>query len=202
MSSLAIGITGGIGSGKSSVAKIISKEGYSVLNADDIAKSLMVNNKSISENIKNTFGNESYIDGKLNRKFLAKEVFNNPKKIKKLNSIVHPPMISFIDDEIQKLEDKNENLIFVEAALIFEAKMDELFDYILLVTADEELRIERTVERDKAERSEVESRIKNQMSEEDKKGISDFTIENNSSLQELKQRTHFILSLLNNLNMD
>ncbi|PID58725.1 MAG: dephospho-CoA kinase [Ignavibacteriae bacterium] len=201
MNSLVIGITGGIGSGKSTVSKFFANEGYTVLLADDIAKSIMVKDQSVVQKIIAEFGEKAFVKNKLNRKFLAKEVFNNPKKIEKLNAIVHPPTISLIKNEIQKLNGK-ESLIFVEAALIFEAKMENLFDYILLVTADEDIRIDRICKRDNVKLSEIKKRIENQIPEKVKKGLSDFTIENNLDLNELKNKTLFFLELFKNISND
>ncbi|MCB0750489.1 MAG: dephospho-CoA kinase, partial [Ignavibacteriae bacterium] len=142
MKKLAIGITGGIGSGKSTVAQIYEDEGFIVLKADIIAKELMLKDSNIIAKIKNEFGEEAYLDEKINSKFLAKKVFNDPHKLQRLNSIVHPAVIQFVSDQIKEYQIIH-NLIFVEAALIYEAKMEELFDYILMVSADEEIRISR-----------------------------------------------------------
>jgi len=198
MSNLVIGITGGIGSGKTTVSKIFEENGLTVLKADDIAKKVMVENKEVYNKIVIEFGKECYSDGNLNTKVLAEEVFNHPKEIRKLNSIVHPPTIEKIGNLIDSLKDKNK-LLFVESALIFEAKMVDLFDYILLVTADEDTRIKRVLKRDSETSSEIRSRMLNQISEEQKRGKSDFIIDNNSTMESLREKTIFFLNLFKNL---
>ncbi len=198
MKSLVVGITGGIGSGKSTVSEIFENENCVVLYADDIAKDVIRNNEKVKEKISKTFGAECFNNGKLNAKVLAEKVFNDSEKLNKLNSIVHPPTIKNIEQQILHLEKFNK-LIFVEAALIFEAKMDNLFDYIILVTADEEIRINRVLQRGVETASEIKNRMMNQMPEDKKNGKSDFVIMNNDSLEELKTKTLFFLNLLKNL---
>lgn len=194
MKNLVIGITGGIGAGKSSFSAILKENNQIVLNADDIAKNLMKTDESVKQQIINEFGNDCYIEGQLQTKVLATKAFNHPEKLKKLNKIVHPPTINFINTKIENLKNKH-SLIFVEAALIFEAKMESLFDLILLVTAEENLRIERVVIRNNENASEVKSRILNQIPDEVKRGRADFVLENNGSIEELKEKTIFFLNL-------
>jgi dephospho-CoA kinase len=198
MKKLVIGVTGGIGSGKSTVSQIYENEGFIVLKADDIAKQIMSSDRNLVQKIKNTFGENSYIDDRLNTKYLAEIVFSNEEKIKKLNSIVHPPMISEIKNEIKNLQ-LNNNLIFVEAALIFEANMQSIFNYILIVTADEEIRVNRVQLRDNDNLKNIKKRIANQLSEKEKIAKSHFIIENNGSLDELKSKSLFFLKLFQNL---
>lgn len=198
MKNLVIGITGGIGSGKSTVSEIFSNEGYVILKADDVAKSVMVNNAEVKKSIIENFGSDCYNDNELNTKIIAEKVFDNPNKIQRLNEIVHPPTIIVIEKEIKNLRIKS-NLVFVEAALIFEANMENLFNYILLVTADENLRIKRVLERDIETVSEIRSRMLNQFPEEKKRKMSDFVIDNNASLAELKSKSFFFLNLFKSL---
>lgn len=198
MKKLAIGITGGIGSGKSTVSEFYETKGFHVIKADQIAKNIMQNDSEVIARIKSEFGNESYLENKLNSKFIANIVFQNEQKLRKLNSIVHPATIKEISEEIKKYH-ISENIIFVEAALIFEAKMEELFDYILLVTADDEIRIERVSSRDKVSKDEIAKRIENQIPEKIKKSQSDFIIENNKSLDELKSKSEFFLKLFQSI---
>jgi dephospho-CoA kinase len=198
MKKIAIGITGGIGSGKSTVSNIISENGHQVLNADNIAKKIMNTDAVIASKIIESFGGECFKDHKLNTKYLAEKVFNLPDRMRKLNEIIHPPTIDYIKKEIKSLH-KNNNIVFVEAALIFEAKMEDLFEYILLVTAEEDLRIKRVLARDLETISEIRSRILNQIPEEQKRGRSHFVIENNSSMEELNSKVNFFLKIFNSL---
>ena len=110
-----IGITGGIGSGKSNVSKIIEEAGYTVLNADDIAKQIMVEDESVRELIISTFGDESYREKELNRSHIASKAFSSVESVNKLNSIVHPPMVYMIN-ELMEEELENSKIVFVEAA--------------------------------------------------------------------------------------
>ena len=194
MENLVIGMTGGIGSGKSTVSKIIESEGYLVLYADDIAKNLMNEDQNLAAKIKNSFGEDCYSNGKLVPKVLASKVFGDAEKVKKLNSIVHPPTIKKIDLEISKYETEHE-IIFVEVPLLFEAKMVDMFDYILLVTADIDTRIRRVLERDNVPAEEIKGRIESQYPEDQKRGQSDFIIDNIGSLEELNDKTRFFLTL-------
>lgn len=198
MKKIAIGITGGIGSGKSTVSELISENNYKIIKADDVAKKIMNEDSETAAQIINNFGPDCYLDGKLNTKYVANKVFNHPDRIRKLNAIVHPPTIEFIQKEIHSLH-KDFDIVFVEAALIFEAKMEDLFDYILLVTAEEDIRIKRVLQRDLETISEIRSRILNQIPEEQKRGKSDFVIENNSTIEELKSKVFFFLSIFNSL---
>lgn len=198
MNKLKIGITGGIGTGKTTVAKIIEANGFTVLNADDTARKLMQTDKEIRRKLIEKFGSEVFIDNKLNSKFISNIVFNDKNKLKLLNSIVHPATIKNISEEITERQ-KTENLIFVESALVFEAKMEELFDHVLLVTADDDKRIERIKIRNDYSDSEILKIIENQIPENIKKSKSDFIIINNGNLEDLKTKTEFFLRLFNSL---
>ena len=198
MNKLKIGITGGIGTGKTTVAKIIEANGFTVLNADDTARKLMQTDKEIRRKLIEKFGREVFINNKLNSKFISNIVFNDKNKLKLLNSIVHPATIKNISEEITERQ-KTENLIFVESALVFEAKMEELFDHVLLVTADDDKRIERIKIRNNYSDNEILKIIENQIPENIKKSKSDFIIINNGNLEDLKTKTEFFLRLFNSL---
>jgi len=189
-----IGITGGIGSGKSTVAKIIKDSGYLVLDADSIAKDILLNDIDVKQSIKSVFGQESFIGDKLNKDFLAASVFASVDNVRKINSILHPPTIRMINELMNK-ELENKDLVFVEAALIFESEMDEILDHVLLVTSPEELRIERIIKRDSTSESKVLQRMKYQMPESEKENLSDFVLKNESSIVELENKTKFFQML-------
>jgi dephospho-CoA kinase len=192
---LKIGITGGIGSGKSSVSNFLESEGYTVLRADPIAKDLMQNDEGVRKKIIKAFGEHSYSNEKLNTKFLAENVFNNKTKLETINAIVHPPTIKVIEKRSEEILKKN-NLVFIESALIYEAKIESMVDYILLVYSDEKTKIERTLNRDKISADQIKKRMQFQIPDENKKDIADFVIENNSTIEQLKLRTHFLLNIL------
>lgn len=173
---LRIGLTGGIGSGKSTVARIFNVLGIPVYNADDAAKRLMNEDKELRSNIIRSFGNESYVNGELNRKYLSAQVFNDSKKVELLNSFVHPATIR---NAKQWMEKQNSPYIIKEAALIFESGSNKILDFVIGVKSPLSLRIERTMKRDNVTSDQVEARIKLQMDEEKKMLLCDFIIVNN-----------------------
>ena len=189
---LKIGLTGGIGSGKSTVAKIFETLGIPVYYADEAAKRIMNEDEQLRQGIIKNFGEESYIDNTLNRSYISQQVFNNKEKLALLNSLVHPATIR---DSKEWMQQQTTAYAIKEAALIFESSVDKYLDYIIGVTAPEELRIERTMNRDLISREEVKSRIKNQMDEEKKMGLCDFVIHNDGQQALLPQ----VLSLHNEL---
>jgi len=191
---LKIAVTGGIGGGKSSFCKFISEKGFPVLYADDIAKDILVTSKDVKLQIIKTFGKEAYSDGKLNNRFLAEKVFSSPSRVKKINAIVHPVVISVIESMMKNLLQKN-NTVFVEAALIFEAKMEKIFDYVILVTADEEVRKDRLLKKG-ISGEEFEQRKLNQIPDEKKKKKSDFVFITNCSEDELHQKAGIFLKII------
>lgn len=172
---LRIGLTGGIGSGKSTVARIFSVLGIPVYNADDASKSLMAEDEELKNAIINSFGNESYTDGALNRQYLSGQVFNNSEKIKLLNSLVHPVTLR---DAKEWMKKQQSPYVIKEAALIFESGSQEMLDYVIGVKAPLDLRIERTMHRDKVSLDQVEARINLQMDEEEKMRRCDYIIVN------------------------
>lgn len=194
-----IGITGGIGSGKTTVTDFYSQLGYFIIKADNVAKQIMVEDKDVVHKIIYEFGEKCYdYDGKLNTKYLAQSAFNHPKNLEKLNKIVHPPAILKVKQMANNAL-KEHNLVFVESALIFEAKMEDIFDYIILITADEDTRIKRVLERGNETAFEIKSRMMHQLSDRDKQKRSDFIIKNDSNIEELKKRAKFILNIINSL---
>ncbi len=192
---LKIAITGGIGSGKSSVSKIVESFGFPVIRADDLAKELMLKDESIKKKIIKTFGKESFTENGINTQYLADNVFSNKDKVDKINSIIHPPTIKKIEEISKKLFEKH-NLVFVESALVYEAKIQKLFDYIILIYAEEEIRIARKIENDNMNRLDVEKRMSFQIPDEKKTDRAHFVIDNNSTFDKLETRTKFIIELI------
>lgn len=172
---LRIGITGGIGSGKSTVADIFNVLGIPVYRSDDASKRLMVEDKELKKNIIESFGEESYINGILNRKYLAAQVFNDSQKIALLNSFVHP---ATINDARQWMEKQHTSYIIKEAALIFESGSEKFLDYVIGVKSPVDLRVSRAMKRDSVTREQVEARMKLQMDEDEKMKSCDFIIIN------------------------
>lgn len=172
---LKIGLTGGIGSGKSTVAKIFEILGIPVYYADDAARKLMNENEEVRSAIIQHFGKESYADGKLNRSHLASQVFTNKEKLDLLNSLTHPATIRDANNWMQK---QTSPYIIKEAALIFESGSAEHLDYVIGVYTPAALRIKRTMDRDHIPREEVMKRMSRQIDEEMKMKLCDFVITN------------------------
>lgn len=174
-----VALTGGIGSGKTTVAKLFIRLGIPVFFADDVAKNLMQNNKDLKNKIIYAFGKKSYINDKLNRSFLAGVVFKNKEQLQKLNRIVHPAVKANFKDWLTK---QNSPYVLYENAILFETNSEQSFDLIICVTADINIRINRIIKRDKVTKNQVLDRIKNQWPDENKIKLSDITIANNGQL--------------------
>ena len=198
---LRLGVTGGIGSGKSLVCKVFADLGRKVIEADTIARVLVDTDKTIQTQIRNAFGSSVFLpSGKLDRKELAHIVFTNPAKRKRLNTIVHPHVFKNIEREIQdSLPEILLPFVVIEAALIYETGMDRELDYILVVNAAEETRIKRVMDRDKVSRDDVVQRMNAQLPLEAKVKKADFVVENNGTPQEIIKRIQFINTLLSSL---
>lgn len=177
---LKVGLTGGIGSGKSSAAKIFETYGIPVYHADERAKQLMASDKEIIAGVKGIFGKDAYgEDGTLNRKFIAQLSFADGLLLKKLEALVHPAVFS--DEEQWYASQTVAPYAIMEAALIIESGRNKSYDKIITVTAPLEVRIQRVIDRDKVTRTEVEDRIGRQIPEEEKVLQSDFVIINDGS---------------------
>ncbi len=158
-----IGITGGIGSGKSVVTRLLDVLGYPVYDTDYYAKWLMHNSQELRRSLQEEFGEEVYIDGQLNRPKLASIVFADPSKLKKLNSIVHPSVRAHFN---QWAQIQDSDLVFIESAIMFDAGLDRLLDEVWVVTAPQEERMARVILRDKCTSDQVLARMDNQMTQE------------------------------------
>ena len=196
MNNIRVAITGGIGSGKSTFANYLASKGYAVINADDISKDILSFDEKIKKKIIKEFGRDSYKDGKLNKKFIASRVFSNPANLFKLNSILHPQVLQKIDTLI-KIKYKDENIVFIEAALIYEADLEKMFNYVILVTADFNIRLKRCIESGKFTEDDFIKRDKNQIPQEEKEKRADFIFSNNGSEKDLIKKADLLLLTLN-----
>lgn len=191
-----VGLTGGIGSGKTTILECFKSFGIPVYIADDEAKALMNRSKVIKRELMYLFGEKAYLDGMLNRPYLASKIFNDKTLLSKMNAIVHPKVATHFKRWLSKQDAK---YIIKEVAIIFENNLQSQYDYIITVVADENLRIQRVMQRDNASKEKVKSVIKNQWSDADKIKESDFVIVNNDLQEAKKQALEIHKTLLEKL---
>jgi dephospho-CoA kinase len=189
-----IGITGGIGSGKSVFSSAMKEKGYPVIFADEIAKEILANDPSVKELIIKEFGQEAFPGDKLDKKYLADKVFPDPVNVAIINTIIHPPTIEKIKS-LMKSELLKQNIVFVEAALIYESELEDLFDLIVLITADEETKKKRKMAQGMSE-SDFMMRLQNQIKDEEKAKIADFIFVNNGEKKDLSNKADLLLKLI------
>lgn len=195
---LKIAITGGIGSGKSVFSNFLSGNNYPVISVDNVSKEILGSDEEVKAKVKKEFGNESFKNGEINKKFLADKIFSNPQNVIKINSIIHPKVIEKVNILIsEKL--KRFDLVFAEAALIYEAEMEKYFDYVVLITAEDKLRLKRKVQFDNFTEEQFLKRDENQIPDSEKRKQADFIFENNGSLNDLKLKADLLLKILRGL---
>lgn len=186
-----IGLTGGIGSGKTTVAKFIEDCGFPVYYSDDRAKTIVNDNEDVIRKIKELLGSESYDDsGMYNRKFVAGKVFNDDALLQQLNGIIHPAVRLDFEEWVAK---QTKYLVFKETALLFELKLHLQCYKSLLVTAEDNIRLKRVMDRDGKTYREVETVMSNQLPEKDKIKQADYIIYNNTNLDDLQEQTEKII---------
>ncbi|SUX47796.1 dephospho-CoA kinase [Chryseobacterium indoltheticum] len=182
-----IGLTGGIGSGKTTVAKFIEDCGFPVYYSDDRAKDIVNDNEDLKIRIKELLGSDSYDEnGLYNRKFVAEKVFNSKDLLHSLNEIIHPAVRLDFEDWVKK---QTKYLIFKETALLFELLLNKQCYRSILVTAEDNIRIKRVMDRDGKTYREVQSVMEKQMPEKEKIKLADCIIYNNTNLDDLKDQT-------------
>jgi len=197
----ALGITGGIGSGKTDVCRIFESMGASVYQADLVARELIDSRSDIKRKIKGVFGEGVFLsNGKLDRKKTAELIFSNRKLQLKLNGIVHPPVIQYLKSEIRRAKASGKYpVIAIEAALIYEARTERMFDYVLVVKASKKERIRRVMLRDKSGRSAITRRISAQLPASKKVNRADFVIDNSGTRKTLEDKCRFLYRLFMNV---
>jgi len=196
-----VGVTGGIGSGKSIVCAGFEKLGRKVLSADALAREIMDRNEGVKKKVRRAFGDAAYTpDGILDRKFVAARAFTDPGAKERLDAIVHPAVFGEIDARVAQLSPVSRvPYVVIEAALIFESGMDRRLDYVIVVQAEEETRIRRVMRRDKCSREEVLRRIAAQMPADTKVKRADFVIRNDSEDGNLLSKVRFVDLVLTGL---
>ena len=178
-----VGLTGGIGSGKSAVAHGLREMGYTVLDTDSIARRLMETDKSVKEQVSEVFGLLVYnTDGTLNRPYLARTVFTHPDLLERLNAIVHPAVFDYIKNLFPGPSPKERGgtspVTFVESAILFESGLNELCDKVITISAPEQVRLRRAMLRDLASEEKIRARMNSQWSDEQREQRSDLVIIN------------------------
>lgn len=183
-----IGVTGGIGSGKTTLCQVFQNHGAYLLNADDLAKKLMREDPGIRKKLMDTFGMESYkVDGSLNREYLAEQAFGNDR-VEELNAIVHPAIPKAAEATMEEAAAEGYEMFVYEAALLLQNLRPDELDYIILVLADETARVDRVQKRDKVERELVLDRMEKQQDFESLTHLADRVVYNNGTLEEFKQK--------------
>ncbi|MDQ0783305.1 dephospho-CoA kinase [Chryseobacterium sp. W4I1] len=186
-----IGLTGGIGSGKTTVAHFIEEFGFPVYYSDDRAKTIVNDNEDLKIKIRELLGEQAYdSNGLYNRKYVAEKVFNNKDLLHELNEIIHPAVKIDFEEWLKK---QTKYLVFKETALLFELKLNKQCYKSLLVTAEDNIRTKRVMDRDGKTYREVESVMEKQMPEKDKIKLADCVIYNNTNLEDLKEQTEQII---------
>lgn len=191
-----VGLTGGIGSGKTTVAHMFKALGVPVFNSDDEAKVLMNSSVIIKQEIIELLGENSYKDDTLNKPYIASQIFNTKAVLKQINAIVHPKVAAAFDTWVSK---QNAPYVIKEVAILFETRTDSLVDFIITVIAPLETRIRRVMERDQKSREAVELIIDNQLSDSEKIKKSHYVIENNNRLITEKKVLEIHTKILNAL---
>lgn len=185
---IVVGLTGGIGSGKSTVAKFFQKLGIPVYNSDDVAKELMNNSVSVQSKIIELLGKDAITDGQINRSFIAEKVFGNEKLLEHLNAIVHPEVKSHFSKWLKR---QNTKYVIKESALIFENNMQNQFDFIIVVLSETKERINRIINRDRRSLEQIKAIIEQQTSDDVRCALADFII-HNQTIEGLKTQVEKI----------
>ena len=188
-----IGLTGGIGSGKTTVANIFKQLGAPVYFSDDRAKDLMLNNQFLRESLISVLGDKIIIDGVLNRSYIASKVFSNPKELIKLNALVHP----FVQKDFDVWSaSQNSFYVLKETAILFETGADKFLDKVVLVESPEDLKVSRVMLRDRMTKEEVLMRMSKQWSDNQKRTNADYIIYNDEKTPLINQilKLHSIFS--------
>jgi dephospho-CoA kinase len=188
-----IGLTGGIGSGKSNIAEAFKILGIGVYNSDERAKWLNENDERIVAGLTKLLGNEVYFaDGKLNKRYMAGRIFSDKKLLQEVNALIHPIVEEDFEAWCKEQEAKGAKYIINEAALLVENGSYDRYDYLIVVCAPYEQRVTRTMKRDNMTKEQVESRIINQMSDDEKREYADEVI--------LTDDKHFIIPQIMKIN--
>lgn len=192
-----IGLTGGIGTGKSTVSNILKSEGFTIIDADNIAKEVLEKYPKILEMVRVQFG-AGFFDwrGEFRRKEFGNHIFRFPKQRIKYESIIMPYIKESIEEKIKLYEQKGEKIVIIDAPTLIENGMHEEMDYVILVYADNSVQIQRVMNRDKLTKVEAVSRINSQLSVEEKKEFADIIIDNNTDLIDTQKQVYDLIDFV------
>lgn len=194
---LVVGLTGGIGCGKSEVRKRLQRAGMSVIDADTLAREIAEKNPAVVAAIKREFGKDIYeSDGRLRRKALAEIVFGNATRLASLNAIIHPRVIDTVERDLERRREQGEKIVIVEAALHYEVNWNEAMDVMVVVSAPMARRISRVMQRDGVDEAVVHQRLTTQLPIEEKVRRAHFVIENDGDWTALDEKVQRLVAWL------
>jgi dephospho-CoA kinase len=194
---LRIGLTGNIGSGKSTVARLFAELGVPTFDADHIGHALLESDEEVKKKVIKLFGDKILVDQKISRPDVGKIVFEDSKKRTRLEEILHPAILNTINERIMDLPDLPKvHYALVEGALIYETGLEDAFDYIILAVADKKIAIDRAAKNLGMKKADVVKRLNAQGSQAKKEKLADFVIVNNGTMEELRHRVNLIHSII------
>lgn len=187
-----LAITGGIGSGKTTVAQLLKLDGVPVYLADDRSKLLVDSSNTIKDSLKQIFGESIYKNGKLDKKLFAQQIFGDPELLQTANRIIHPEVKK---DFINWAERQNSKFVVLETAILFESKFDSLADVIINIHCPLDQRVKRSMKRDNVSKETIRKRIENQMSDDDRKKLSTYTVINDNHHSVINQLNQILQNI-------
>ncbi len=198
---LVVAVTGGIGSGQTTVSNFFQKWGCKVINADQKAKVVIHSDREVRKALKWAFGKSIFFgNGKLNTKKLAELAFKDELHTQKLNQIVHPRMVAYLIEEMEEARfSRRYPIVIIDAALVYEISIEQMFDVIIVVYAPLEERLQRIQRRDGMSKKEFYARVDRQIPLEEKRKWADFVIDNSGDLEDLEKQTHAVYKRLLNM---
>lgn len=192
---LKVAITGNIGSGKSTFSRFLAEEGFPVIYADNLAKEILFKSSLVRNKLIRYFGNEALSGNSIDKKFLAEKIFSSRLNLRFINSILHPLVRKKIEDLSSEYFLKS-NIVFVEAALIYESKIERMYDYVVLISADLKLREKRNIKAARLTEDDFRKRNNSQIKDDTKIKKADFVFHNNGTKAELREKAGLLISIL------